>query len=88
MSEINDLNKPLREVAVEVLREVALDKTAPAAARGAAARSIAEICGLLGKLADGAGDIERKGLTELTLAEIDAELARLTPGGSVGIKKS
>jgi hypothetical protein len=76
MIENNDL--PIRDVAVIVLREVALDKAAPAAARGAAARSLAEIAGLLGRNAEGAQDIESKSLSEMNASEIDAEIRRLS----------
>ena len=81
MSEIKDLQAlPLRELSIEVLRQVAMDSEAPAAARGACARSLAEICGLLGKNAETLQAVEGKGLTEMSLGEIDAELARLAPG--------
>jgi len=88
MSKNNDLDMPLRDVAIQTLRQVALDTTAPAAARGAAARSIAEICGLLGKNAEGVKDVEAKSLNDLSVDELDAEIRRLTPGGSSGKKKS
>jgi hypothetical protein len=66
-----------KDLAIAVLREVAADRAAPAQSRQAAARSIAEIVGLLGKNAVEASDSESKSLTELSLGELDAEIRRL-----------
>ena len=66
-----------KDLAIAVLREVAADRAAPAQSRQAAARSLGEITGLLGKNAEVADDADRKPLTDLSLAELDAEIARL-----------
>lgn len=66
-----------RDLAIAVLREVAADRSAPAQSRQAAARSLGEIVGLLGKNADHAQDNETKSLNELSIAELDAEIRRL-----------
>ncbi len=66
-----------KDLAIAVLREVAADRAAPAQSRQAAARSIAEIVGLLGKNAVEASDSETKSLSELSVQELDAEIRRL-----------
>jgi hypothetical protein len=74
----NDLGELAnRDLAIAVLREVAADRTAPAQSRQAAARSLGEIVGLLGKNADHAQDNETKSLNELSIDELDAEIRRL-----------
>ena len=66
-----------KDLAIAVLREVAADRAAPAQSRQAAARSIAELCGLLGKHAEPERDLTGKALSEMNAAELDAEINRL-----------
>ena len=68
----------LREVAIKALVSVAEDPDAAPAARAAAARTLLETIGDLGRLQEVARRAE-KPLTELSAAELDAELARLRP---------
>lgn len=66
-----------RDLVLQTLRGVCLDDDAPAAARAQAARSLAEIVGLLGRLQ--ASPLEAgRSMTELSAAELDAEIARLS----------
>lgn len=69
----------LRREAVAALRAVAKDKAAPAAARAAAARTLLESIGDIGRLQELARAGE-KPLTELSPGEIDQEIARLQQG--------
>ena len=79
MSENNDLEAlSLKDLAVETLRQVCLDKGAPAQSRAAAARSIAEIVGLLGKNSEAISDNSSKDLSQLSAAELDKEIARIS----------
>jgi len=79
MNKNNDLAQmPNRDLAIAVLREVAADRTAPAQSRQAAARSLGEIVGLLGKNAEHAQDNETKSLNELSISELDAEIRRIS----------
>jgi hypothetical protein len=68
----------LRETAIRSLVDVSADKTAPPAARAAAARTILESIGDIGRLQETQRSAE-KPLTELTAAELDQEIARLKP---------
>jgi hypothetical protein len=68
----------LREVAIQALVQVAQDPDAAPAARAAAARTLLESIGLIGRLQELAHKSE-KPLSELTAAEIDLEIARLRP---------
>lgn len=68
----------LKGLAIETLRQVCLDVGAPAQSRAAAARSIAEIVGLLGKNSESLADNSTKDLGAMTAAEIDKEIARLS----------
>ena len=67
-----------KDLAIAVLREVAADRAAPAQSRQAAARSIAEIVGLLGKNSEPERDLTGKALSDMTAAELDAEINRLS----------
>ncbi len=67
----------LKDVVIETLKNVCLDKSAPAAAKAQAARTLAEIEGLLGKYQAPPTDDETAGEL-LSESEIDAEIARLT----------
>jgi hypothetical protein len=79
VSENNDLEAlDLKGLAIETLRQVCLDKGAPAQSRAAAARSIAEIVGLLGKNAEIISDTSAKDLSSMTAAELDAEIKRIS----------
>ncbi len=66
----------MREIAIAALVRVASDADAPAAAQAQAARTLAEMAGLIGPRAvpdTGAS----KPASEMTLDEINAELTRL-----------
>ena len=79
MSENNDLEAlDLKGLAIETLRQVCLDKGAPSQSRAAAARSIAEIVGLLGKNAEIISDTSAKDLSLMTAQELDAEIKRIS----------
>ena len=79
MSENNDLEAlDLKGLAIETLRQVCLDTGAPAHSRAAAARSIAEIVGLLGKNAEVISDTSAKDLSSMTAAELDQEIKRIS----------
>lgn len=72
MSEID-----LKALSIEVLCGVARDETAPAAARAAAARTILELLGEIGRL-----QVEKRAgsespLGEMSVADLDREIARL-----------
>ena len=56
---------------ITVLREVALDKTAPAAARVSAVKTLAELDGLLGRHAEKPN--AKKALDDMTLEELAQE---------------
>jgi hypothetical protein len=67
----------LREQILLILSEVASDKLAPPAARVAAARTLAEMAGLIGRVQSSGLDTGTQAETELTSDELDRELARL-----------
>jgi hypothetical protein len=73
----------IRRVATNALLAVAADKGAPAAARAAAARTLLESLGDIGRLQEIARAAERP-LNELSLAELDEEIAKAqnTPAAS------
>lgn len=62
------------------LREIMADPASPAAARAQAARTLAEMTGLLGRHAAPPAE-KGKPLAEMTLAELEAEL-RAADGGT------
>lgn len=64
------------ELALSALRDVARDSEAPAAARAAAARTLLEVRGLLGRHA-APPDNGSAPLSSLSAADLRAELARL-----------
>ena len=68
----------LREIATLALVSVAANAKAPAAARAAAARTLLESLGDIGRLQEVAKRAE-KPLNEMTAAEVDSEIARLRP---------
>jgi hypothetical protein len=70
----------LRQIAINALVAVADDDEAPAAARAAAARTMLESLGDIGRLQEVARQAE-KPLTEMTPRELDEEIARLRPKG-------
>jgi hypothetical protein len=69
------------DLAKEALRQVLRDSTAPAAARAAAARTMLEVNGLLGRNAATPID-PGKGTSEMTRDDMLAELAALNAGES------
>ena len=68
----------LRDIAMLALVSVAANAKAPAAARAAAARTLLESLGDIGRLQEVAKRSE-KPLNEMTAAEVDSEIARLRP---------
>ena len=79
MSENNDLSElSNKDLCIAVLREVAADRNAPAQSRQAAARSLGECAGLLGKNSEALSDTSAKDLSSMTAAELDAEIKRIS----------
>ena len=70
----------IRRVATLALLDVSASRAAPPAARAAAARTLLESLGDIGRLQEIAR-AQEKPLSELTLAELDAEIAKATPKG-------
>jgi hypothetical protein len=68
---------PVRETVLSVCQDIALDKTAPPAARVQAARTLAEMAGLIGKVQNSAMMTGETQATEMTPEDIDRELATL-----------
>lgn len=67
----------IRKVAVHALLQVAAGAETPAAARGAAARSLLELVGDLGPRSTPLREREARDLTELSPEELAAELREL-----------
>jgi hypothetical protein len=67
----------IRAVSVKTLMEVSSDAKAPAAARAAAARTLLESLGDIGRLQNRQRSTD-KPLSELTPSELDEELKRLS----------
>ena len=67
-----------RALVVATCRSIAADSDAPAAARIAAARLMAELLGLVGKIQASAIDAGQGAEAEMTAADIDREIARLS----------
>ena len=72
MTETSDLERE----AIEALREVARDKKAPAAARAAAARTLLETAGKIGRLQT-VSPTDQRPLDQMSASEIENEIARL-----------
>lgn len=66
--------RSIRAVALNALLDVASDQEAPAAARQAAARSLLELVGDLGRGSVSMRERELRDLTELSPEELQAEL--------------
>lgn len=76
--DLADTGVDLRQTAIDTLVDVAANGDAPAAARAAAARTLAEILGLLGRNQD-LGRVEsRRNTAEMSSSEIADEIARLS----------
>jgi hypothetical protein len=73
-----DENLTLKDLALQTLRSVCSDQEAPAAAKAGAARTILELIGEIGRNATATGDTSSKSLSELTSAELDEEIKRLS----------
>ena len=70
-------DKEIRELAVETLCCICENVDAPDAAKGQSARTLLEVLGDIGK--NSAGDaLSDKSLTDMTAAELDREIARLS----------
>jgi hypothetical protein len=67
----------LKALSIEVLVGVAQDSTAPAAARAAAARTLLELLGEIGRLQVEKRSGTESPLGELSAADLDREIARL-----------
>jgi hypothetical protein len=67
----------LKEIAVLTLREVARDEQAPAAARAAAARTLLELLGEIGRLQEARRNASDSPLGEMSAADLEREIARL-----------
>jgi len=78
MKELTD-----QELAREALRSILTDRTAPAAAKASAARTLAELAGALGRHAKPVDD-DLPDAFAMTRSEINAELSGLSPGRSPG----
>lgn len=72
MTETTDLER----VAIEALRDVASDRKAPAAARAAAARTLLETVGRIGRLQTTA-PADQRPLHEMSAADLASEISRL-----------
>jgi len=69
----------IKDVALSALLEVAANNKAPAAARAAAARTMLEAIGAIGRLQDLARlDESKRSASEMSADEIAGEIARLT----------
>ena len=66
----------LEAIALAALRDVASDRKAPAAARAAAARTLLETAGRIGRLQAPGSGTERP-LNEMSASEIASEISRL-----------
>ena len=69
----------IKELAIATLIGVTEDADAPAAAKAQAARTLAEIIGLIGRNSGGDG-LAEKSLSDMTAAELDREIMRLSRG--------
>jgi hypothetical protein len=77
----------LKDIAIATLKAVANDGSAPAAARAAAARTLLEMLGEIGRLQVPQSGSETA-LVEMTASEIDAEISRLRTLAGGGRKGS
>jgi hypothetical protein len=71
------LGDNVQDIVLSTLRAVCADANAPAAAKAQAARTLAEIAGLVGRHAAPPDQGERRPSGTMSRAEIQAELARL-----------
>lgn len=76
MSQI-DTGKSLEEIALEALRLVCLAQDSPAAAKAAAARTLLESCGRIGRNQEIIADTKDKDLSTMSLVDLDKEIKRL-----------
>jgi hypothetical protein len=73
MSDFSD-----RDLAVKTLREICSDIDAPKQAKATAARTLLELSGDIGKLQSEKNIRENKALHEMTKAELDAEIMKVS----------
>ena len=71
-------NDVIRQIALDALVAVASDEEASASARAAAARTLMESIGVIGRLQDLGRLSEERNATEMTPNEISDEIARLS----------
>jgi hypothetical protein len=79
-----------KRIALSTLRAICSDDKSPATARASAARTLLEVCGEIGRLQTERPN-DNKGLHEMSRAELDAELKRLSSavyGVSHGVSQS
>ena len=76
----------LTQRSLETLRSVAADAAAPAAARTAAARTLAEIAGLVGRRKTEQPQGDGRPTAELSLDELDKEIAALQALGGLATR--
>lgn len=67
----------LKALSLAALQAVAGDATAPAAARAAAARTLLEYLGEIGRLQEARRDARDAPLGEMSASDLDREIARL-----------
>ncbi len=82
MSEAPMATDPDVSLALDTLRDVARDATAPAAARGQAARTLLEAKGVLGRHAEPPPKVGDAPVSSLSRQALEAELASLRRTGS------
>lgn len=70
------MSEALKTIAIETLKAVANDVQAPAAARAAAARTLLELLGAIGRLQEPERTRETP-VSELSAIELDREIDRL-----------
>lgn len=68
----------VRQAVIQTCQSIALDPSAPAAARVQAARTLAEMAGLLGKIQSAALDTGETREAEMSPEDIDREILRLS----------
>lgn len=67
----------LESLALEALRSVCLAPDAPAAAKAAAARTLLEACGKIGRNQEIIAETKDKDLATMSLKDLDKEIKRL-----------
>lgn len=71
-------NDAIREASITALLDVVDNKLSPAAARAAAARTLLEAIGAIGRLQDAGKLNDKRNASEMSAGEIAEEIARLS----------